>query len=139
MAKRYKSPAKISRSMRRLFDYKQAYLEDCWNTEIIIDNQTKEIKWKASEYLKLTLKKNIRIVETREFYNPSFKALPFSQKLLKFQSMWNLDQDSYNFFASIHEHVKRNSTKCDHFCKSISSPNCGELTYFLSTHSWPIT
>ena len=139
MGRKYKSPAKIARSILRLLDYKQAYLEDCWDSEIIIDHATKKIIWKASEILKLTLKENIRIVETRKFYNPSFSALPFSQKLAKFQNMWKPDQDSYNFFACMHEHLKRNSSNCDHYCGSFSSPYCGRLTFFLSTNNWPLT
>ena len=137
MTRKYKSPAKIARSKLRVMDYKQAYLEDCWDCEIIINHETKKIIWKASESLQLTLKENIRIVETREFYNPSFVALPFNQKLAKFQSMWKMDVDSYNFFACMHQHLRRNNSRCDHFCHSLSSPYCGYLTYFLSTNRWP--
>ena len=51
----------------RLLDYKQAYLEDCWNTEIEIDEENLELVWKASELLRLKLKPKIKIVETRGF------------------------------------------------------------------------
>ena len=111
MGKSNKSPAKIKRSILRLLDYKQAYLEDCWNTEIMIDQENMKIIWNASDTLKLTLKKNIRIVETRNFYNPAFTALPFRQKLAKFQNMWMPDQQSFNFFSCMNEHFKRNSSK----------------------------
>ena len=96
MGKSNKSPAKIKRSILRLLDYKQAYLEDCWNTEIVIDQENMKLMWKASDTLQLTLKKNIKIVETRHFYNPAFTALPFRQKLAKFQHMWMPDQESFN-------------------------------------------
>ena len=139
MGKSSKSPAKIKRSILRLLDYKQAYLEDCWDTEIVIDQESMNIIWKASETLKLTLKKNIRIVETRHFYNPAYTALPFRQKLAKFQDMWVLDQESFNFFSCMNEHLKRKSSQCDHFCGSSSSPFCGRLAYFLSTNNWPVT
>ena len=139
MGKSNKSPAKIKRSILRLLDYKQAYLEDCWNTEIMIDQENMKIIWNASDTLKLTLKKNIRIVETRNFYNPAFTALPFRQKLAKFQNMWMPDQQSFNFFSCMNEHFKRNSSKCDHFCGSLTSPFCGNLAYFISNNNWPIT
>ena len=63
--------------MLRLLDYKQSYLEDCWDTEIKIDQKTNDIIWKASETLNLTLKHGVNIVENREFYNPSFATLTF--------------------------------------------------------------
>ena len=81
MGKKYRSPAKIARSMLRLLDYKQSYLEDCWDTEIKIDQKTNDIIWKASETLNLTLTHGVNIVENRQFYNPSFATLTFSQKL----------------------------------------------------------
>ena len=49
MGKQYKSPAKIARSILRLLDYKQAYLEDCWGADIQIDQQAKTIIWKDTE------------------------------------------------------------------------------------------
>ena len=98
MGKSSKSPAKIKRSILRLLDYKQAYLEDCWDTEIVIDQESMNMMWKASDTLKLSLKKNISRVETRNFYNPAFKALHFCQKLAKFRNMWMPDQESLNFF-----------------------------------------
>ena len=67
MGKKYRSPAKLKRSILRLLEYKQAYLEDCWNTEIEIDKQNLELVWKASELLRLKLKPKIKIVETRGF------------------------------------------------------------------------
>ena len=134
MGKSKKSPAKIARSLLRILEYKQAYLEDCWETEINIDQNNKKIIWKASSLLNLTLKQNVQIVETR---NSSFKALNFSEKLKIFQNMWIPDHDSFNFFACMHEHIKRSSSQCNHFCSSLSSPQCGRLAYFLSTSTWP--
>ena len=61
MGKTCKSRAKINRSILRLLDFKQAYLEDLWDCEIKIDKDIKDIVWKASDILNLTLKKNIRI------------------------------------------------------------------------------
>jgi hypothetical protein len=66
MGKTYKSRAKTNRSILRLLDFKQSYLEDLWDCEIKIEDEIKDIIWKASEILNLKLKKNIRIVETRE-------------------------------------------------------------------------
>ena len=137
MTKKYRSPAKIARSILRLLDYKQSYLEDCWDTEIKIDQKSKNIIWKASETLNLTLKYGVNIVENRGFYNPSFATKTFSQKLLLFQNMWKPDHDSSTFFSCMHEHFKRNSSLCNHFCGSFSSPYCGQLAFFLSTNNWP--
>ena len=138
MGKHSKSPAKIKRSILRLLEYKQAYLEDCWDAEICIDEIKKDIIWKASDLLKLTLKRNVRVVETRGYYHPEFPIKPFSEKLSMFQNMWVPDQDSFNFFSCMLEHTKRNSTKCNTFCAGFSSPNCGRLATFLSTNNWPI-
>ena len=77
MGKHSKSPAKIKRSILRLLEYKQAYLEDCWDAEILIDEIKKDIIWKASDLLKLTLKRNVRVVETRGYYHPEFPIKPF--------------------------------------------------------------
>ena len=85
MGKHYKSKAKLNRSTLRLLEFKKTHLEDLWDCEIKFENQ--EVIWKASKILNLTLKRNIRIVETREYYNPSFVALPVSEKLEKFQSV----------------------------------------------------
>ena len=137
MGKTYKSRAKTNRSVLRLLNFKQAYLEDLWDCEIKIDTEIKDIVWKASDNLNLTLKKNIRIVETIEFYNPAFAFLTVSQKLSKFQNMWEPIQDSFSFFACVHDHLKRNSTRCTSYCHGFSSPNCGRLVYFLSTSKWP--
>ena len=137
MGKNYRSPAKINRSILRLLNYKKDYLEDCWGTEIEIDYATKEIVWKASEILRLTLNKNIRIIETRGIFNPTFPSLSFSEKLQKFQNMWKPDHNSFSFFSCMHHHLKRNSTQCDKFCGGFSSPFCGKLTFFLSTNNWP--
>ena len=87
MGKQSKSPAKIARSILRLLEYKQAYLEDCWGAEIETDEQNKKIIWKASKMLNLTLKTNMKIVETRSVYNPTFPALTFGEKLALFQNM----------------------------------------------------
>ena len=65
MGKTYKSRAKTTRSILRLLDFKQAYLEDLWDCEIQIDNEIKDIVWKTSDILNLALRKNIRLVETR--------------------------------------------------------------------------
>ena len=89
-------------------EFKQSYLEDLWNCEMEINAKAKKILWKTSEVLNLTLKKNIKIVETRQFYNPAFVSLPIGEKLLKFQNMWEPDQDSSTFFACMYEHLKRN-------------------------------
>ena len=139
MGKQYRSPAKKARSILRLLDYKQAYLEDCWGADIIINQQAKKIIWKPSTTLNLTLEQNVRIVETRNLYNPSFAALSFSEKLSIFQKMWKPDQDSLNFFTCMHEHIKRNSIKCNNFCGGFSSPYCGRLSLFFSSGNWPVT
>jgi hypothetical protein len=139
MGKQYRSPAKKARSILRLLDYKQAYLEDCWGADIIINQQAKKIIWKPSTTLNLTLEQNVRIVETRNLYNPSFAALSFSEKLAIFQKMWKPDQDSLNFFTCMHEHIKRNSIKCNNFCGGFSSPYCGRLSFFFSSGNWPVT
>jgi hypothetical protein len=137
MGKHYMSQAKKNRSIVRLMEFKQSYLEDLWNCEIEINTQVKKIIWKASTILNLTLKKKIAIVETRQFYSPSFVALPIGEKLSKFQNMWEPDQDSSTFFACMYEHLKRNSSQCSGLCHRLSSPNCGALVYFLSTNKWP--
>ena len=95
MVKQRKSPAKIARSILRLLQYKQAYLEDCWGAEIEIDTQNKKIIWKASKMLNLTLQTNLKIVETRKLYNPNFPALTFGEKL----ALWKPNHDSFNFFT----------------------------------------
>ena len=137
MGKKYKSPAKITRSILKILNFKQYFLEDCWNCEIEIEN--KEVVWKASEKLRLKLKPQIKIIETRKYYNPTFEKLSFGEKLLLFQNMWKPDHDSYNFFSCMHNHMKRNSAQCDHFCRGFSLPVCGELTHFLATSFWPVT
>jgi hypothetical protein len=137
MGKNYKSPAKINRSLLRLLEYKKAYLEDCWGSDIEIDDQSKTIVWKASNLLNLTLKKNITIVETRGLYNPTFPLLSFNLKLSKFQNMWQPNLDSFTFFACMHDHIMRNSSKCGSLCSRFSSPYCSELSYLLSINNWP--
>ena len=137
MGKHYRSQAKKNRSFVRLMEFKQSYLEDLWNCEMEINTQAKTIVWKASKILNLTLKKNIAIVETRQFYSPAFLALPIGEKLSKFQNMWVPDQDSSTFFACMYEHLKRSSSQCNSFCHRFSSPNCGDLVYFLTTNNWP--
>jgi uncharacterized protein involved in tolerance to divalent cations len=82
MGKKYRRPAKHARSILRLLDYKQVY---CWASEVTVDNEKKTLIWKASETLKF--KNGINIIENREYFNPSFVALPFSQKLATFQSI----------------------------------------------------
>ena len=128
MGKSNKSPAKIKRSILRLLDYKQAYLEDCWNTEIMIDQENMKIIWNASDTLKLTLKKNIRIVETRHFYKPAFKDLPFRQKLAKFQNMRMPDQESFSLFSCMNKHFKRNFYKARLQNRPFTSNN--DIKYF---------
>ena len=137
MGKSHKSPAKRKRSMLRLLNYKKDYLEDAWGTEIEINCETQEIIWKASELLKLTLKKNTRIIETRGIFNPTFPILSVSEKLQTFQNMWKSDHSSFSFFSVMHHHLRRNSTQCDNFCKGFSFPFCGQLTYFLANNNWP--
>jgi hypothetical protein len=139
MGKQSKSPAKIARSILRLLEYKQAYLEDCWGAEIETDEQNKKIIWKASKMLNLTLKTNMKIVETRSVYNPTFPALTFGEKLALFQNMWKPDHDSFNFFTCMHEHLRRGSIQCNNFCGAFSSPQCGHLAYFLKNNTWPST
>ena len=60
IGKKYKSTAKITRSIFRILNFKQYFLEDCWNCEIEIEN--KEVFWKASEKLRLKLKPQIKII-----------------------------------------------------------------------------
>ena len=136
MGKSYKSPAKIRRDIMRILEYKVAFLEDCWDSDVFI-NENLEIIWNASTSLKLTLAKGAKIVETREFYNPAFPKDRFHAKLCSFQNMWKPDQQSLNFFACMHHHLKRSSIECDHFCTSFSSPYCGRLSFFLSKSKWP--
>ena len=106
-------------------------MEDDINFWKMEDNLNFWKRWNRSDTLQLTLKKNIKIVETRHFYNPAFTALPFGQKLAKFQNMWIPDQESFNFFSCMNEHFRRNRSKCDNFCGSLTSPFCGHLAYFL--------
>ena len=115
----------------------KAYLEDVWNTEIEFDEQRKSLIWKPSSSLRLILKPNIKIVETRHVYNPTCSNQSFSDKLLQFQNMWMPDQHSWTFFSCMHHHLKRQTTKCDSFCSVFSTPYCGELAVFLSTNNWP--
>jgi hypothetical protein len=137
MGKKYKSPSKLRRDIFRVLEYKIAYLEDCWDTDVEIDRNSNDIVWNASKYLKLTLEKRTKIVETRKFYNPSFSTSRFQEKLALFQNMWKPDHQSFNFFSCMHHHLKRNSSQCDNFCTKFSSPYCGRLTFFLSTNNWP--
>ena len=137
MGKKYKSPSKLRRNVRRILEYKIAFLEDCWDSDVVIDEHSNYIVWNASKSLKLTLDKGTQIVETRHFYNPSFSTSPFHEKLALFQNMWKPDQHSFNFFSCMHHHLKRSSSQCDHFCNRFSSPYCSRLTFFLSTNKWP--
>ena len=137
MGKNKRSPAKINRSILRLLNYKKDYLEDCWATDIEINQETKKIVWKASEFLNLTLNQNIRIVETRGIFNPGFPPLSFNEKLQKFQNMWKPDHNSFSFFCCMHDHLRRNTAQCDKYCRGFTSPFCGKLAYFLSTNNWP--
>ena len=139
MGKKHKSPAKIARSIFRLLEYKQAFLEDCWGTEIETDKENKKIIWKASKMLNLTLKKSLKIVETRSLYNRIFPSLPFGEKLALFQNMWKPDHDSFNFFTCMHEHLRRGSIQCNNFCGAFGSPACGHLAFFLKNNTWPST
>ena len=123
----------------RLLEYKQAYLEDCWGAEIETDEQNKTIIWKASKMLNLTLKTNMKIVETRSVYNPTFPALTFVEKLALFQNMWKPDHDSFNFFTCMHEHLRRGSIKNNNLFGAFSSPQCGLIAYFLKKNTWPST
>jgi hypothetical protein len=108
-------------------------LENLWDREIKIDNKIKDI-------LELALKKkylNIRTVKTRIFYNPSFAFVTLGNKLSKFQNMWEPNQDSFAFFACVHDHLNRNISQCNSYCHKLGSPNCGPLVYFLSSNRWP--
>ena len=136
MGNHKKSPAKLSRSIIRLLEYKKAYLEDFGDCNIYLDEKNKKIIWKASSLLNLTLKSNVKIVETRGFYNPAFPELSFCEKLGVFQNMCEPDHDSFNFFACMHDHYKRKNSQSDHFCGAFSSPQCGCLTFFLSTDAY---
>jgi hypothetical protein len=135
MGKNNRSPAKTKRSILRLLNYKKDYLADCWGTEIEINHETKEIVWKASEILNLTLIQNIRIIETRGIFNPGFPSLSISEKLQKFQNMWKPDHNCFSFFSCMHHHLRRNTAQCEKFCSGFSSPICERLAYFLSTNN----
>ena len=64
--------------------------------KITFEYHTNSIILHASKCLKLTLKPNIKIVETRQIYNPNFS---FAHKLLQFQNIWMQDQLSWTFFS----------------------------------------
>ena len=87
-------------------EYKKTFLEDIWDADTTIDSQTKDIIWNTSKVLKLTLERKIKILETREVYNPLFSSLSFSEKLSKFQNMWKPDHASFTFFSCMHHHLK---------------------------------
>ena len=44
------SPSKIKSSILRLLDDKQAYLKDCWSTEIMIDQENTKLMRKATYF-----------------------------------------------------------------------------------------
>ena len=137
MNNKYRSPAKLSRSLSRLLEYKKAMLEDIWNADVTIKTETNDLIWNISKCLKLTLKPKNKILEAWEFTNPQFASLPICEKLTQFQNMWKPDENSFTFFSSIHHHLRRNSSQCDNFCTEFPSPCCSELTYYLATNTWP--
>ena len=86
---------------------------------------------------KLTLKSKVELFDAWEVNNKTFSSLTNCEKLTNFQSMWKTDSSSINLYACLHDHLRRNSQECDHFCSSLGSPYCGHLNYFLSTNDWP--
>ena len=124
-------------ALAEILEYKKAMLEDIWNADVTINNEANDLNLNVSNWLKLTLKKKIKIVETWEFTNPKFVSLSISEKLTQFQNMWKPDENSFTFFSSVHHHLRRNSTQCDHFCTQFTSPCCSNLTYYLATNDWP--
>ena len=137
MGGKYKSPARIDRSILRALHHKKMYLEDIWYADITIDIYAKKLIWNPSKSLKLSLQQNMKILEIREVFDPSFSTLPLPKKLLKFQNMWTPDQNSFTFFSSMQNHLKRRTMQCDDLCSHTSSPYCQNLTYLLSTNNWP--
>jgi hypothetical protein len=51
--------------------------EDDWN--VTINKEASDIIWKVSNCLKLTVKENIKILETWEFTNPECVSYPFAR------------------------------------------------------------
>ena len=137
MLKKYRSPAKLARNLLRLLEYKEAMLRDIWNADVTINKETKDLVWNVTEHIKLTLKKNQKIVETWEFSNPKFASLQINDKLTQFQKMWKPDEHSFTFFSSVHHHLRRNSTQCDNFCNQFTYPACSHLIHYLVTNDWP--
>ena len=134
MGIKYRSPAKLSRSLLRSLEYKKAKLEDIWDADISINNENFDLIWNVSKCLKITLKKNVQILDA---WQSGFESLPLSVKLTKFQNMWKPDANCFTLFSSVHHHLRRNTSQCDNFCSEFTSPYCGNLTYFLATNSWP--
>ena len=134
MGKKYRSPAKLLRSLLGCLEYKENQLRDMWNTDISINLENKDIIWNVTKTLKLTLNKDVKILDA---WHPEFSAMPLSSKLTQFQNMWKTDVSSFILFNSLHNHFRRNSTQCDNFCNQFTSPSCGHLAHFLVTNNWP--
>ena len=137
MGNKYRSPAKVTRSLRRLLEYKKAQLEDIWDCDVSINAEKSDLVWNVSTCLKLTLLPKTDIFKTDQFTNSTYLSLTFGEKLMNFQNMWKPDANSTTFFSCLHNHLRRNSSKCDTFCARLSSSYCGKLAYFLSTNNWP--
>ena len=138
MGKKYRSPAKISRSLNRILEYKIYSLEDLYNLDVCIERDEKSvsiISWNVTKDLKL--RPEAKIVETRAYYNPSYQTMKFGDKLQAFQNMWYLTQSSFLFFSCMLGHCRRNSSKCDQLCSQFAMPECGNLTHFFATNTWP--
>ena len=121
MGKKYRSPAKLSRSLLRCLEYKENQLLDMWNTDISINLEYKDIIWNVTKSLKPTLKKDVKIIDA---WHPEFPALRLSSKLTQFQNMWMTDASSFRLFNRLHSHFRSNSTQCDNFCTLFTSPFC---------------
>merc|ERR1712183_386488 len=111
-------------------------LQDQYKLEVEIDEENLNILWNVNS-IKIKLKPDAEIIETRQFYNPSYAQSSFGEKIINFQKMWEPSHSSFIVFSCILNHWNRNSHKCDHFCSQFSMPECGMLTYFFSTNAWP--
>ena len=137
MGKNYRSPAKIARSIKRTIELKLAIFQDLYDLDITMDENSYDIIWNMKSDLSLKLKAGTEVIETRDCFNPKYKTLSFGEKFLEFQNMWEPSQNSFLFFSCVISHIKRNSSKCDHFCSQFAMPDCGALTCFLATNRWP--
>ena len=134
MPSKHKSPAKVSRSIRRAMEYKKEVLTDLYDIDVIANYETQEILWNVTSSIVLTLKPNCEILETRFIFNPSFSTYPLGQRLSSFQNMWKPDQNSFILFSCIVNHLKQNSLSCDKLCAHFGiAPICGGLLQTLAT------